>query len=102
MILHMASIATIQVPPLNKQSMAELVAKARRMGMEPGDYAKRLIEDGLAFQREAEESSFAQIMKPVRDTAGDVGDAEVMRLVETARAQHHAGGRRAGGLKKKG
>ena len=87
----MASVATIQLPPLNKQSMTELVAKARRMGMKPGDYAKTLIEDGLAFQREAEESSFAQIMKPVREAAGDVDDTEVMRLVETARAEHHAG-----------
>jgi len=26
--------------------MTELVAKARRLGMEPGAYAKRLIEDG--------------------------------------------------------
>lgn len=74
--------------------MSELVAKAKRMGMNPGDFAKRLIEDGLAFQREAEESSFAQIMGPVRDAAGHVDDAEIQKLVETARADHHAGGRR--------
>lgn len=67
------------------------------MGVAPGDYAKRLIEDGLAFQREAEESSFAQIMKPVRDAAGDVDDAEIVKLVETARAEHHSGRRRKKG-----
>jgi hypothetical protein len=74
--------------------MAELVAKAKRIGIGPGDYAKRLIEDGLAFQREAEESSFAQIMKPVRDAAGKVEDAEILRLVETARTERHAAARR--------
>jgi hypothetical protein len=90
----MASTATLQLPPLSKQRMTELFAGAKRMGIEPGDYAKRLIENGLAFQREAEESTFAEIMAPVRSAARDVDDAEVMKLVETARAAHHAGGRR--------
>jgi hypothetical protein len=90
----MASTATIQLPPLNKRSMSELVAKAKRMGVDPGDYAKRLIEDGLALGREAEASTFAQIMEPVRAAAGDVDDAEITRLVETARGDHHARGRR--------
>jgi hypothetical protein len=90
----MASAATIQLPPLTRESMSELVARAKRMGIDPGDYAKRLIEHALAFQREAEESSFAQIMGPVREAAGDVDDAEITKLVESARADHHAGGRR--------
>lgn len=74
--------------------MSALVSKAKRLGIGPGDYAKRLIEEGLAFQREAEGSSFAEIMQPVRNAAGKVDDAEIMKLVETARAKHHAGGRR--------
>ncbi len=94
MIPFMGSAATIQLPPLNKQRMAELVAKAKRIGIGPGDYAKRLIEDGLAFQREAEESSFAKIMKPVRNATGEVEDAEILDLVETVRAERHAAGRR--------
>jgi hypothetical protein len=94
MLSCMASAATIKLPPLKKQSMTELVSKARRMGMAPGEYAKRLIEDGLALQREAEESSFGQIMGPVRDAAGDVDDAQVVRLVEAARAEHHSSARR--------
>jgi len=53
-----------------------------------------LIEDGLALQREAEASSFAEIMRPVREAAGTVDDAEIAKLVETARAEHHASGRR--------
>lgn len=90
----MASTATIQLPPLTKQSMSELVAKAKRMGIDPGDYAKRLIEDGLTLQREAEASSFAEIMRPVRDAAGDVSDSEIAKLVETARTDRHSGNRR--------
>jgi hypothetical protein len=90
----MASTATIQLPPLTKQSMSDLIAKAKRLGIDPGDYAKKLIEDALAFQREAEESSFAEIMRPVREGAGTVDDTEVVKLVETARTRHHAVGRR--------
>jgi hypothetical protein len=74
--------------------MTELVAQAKRMRIDPGDYAKRLIEAGLAFQREAEESTFAKIMGPVRGAAGDVDDAEIVKLVDTARGAHHTGGRR--------
>jgi hypothetical protein len=59
----MASTATIQLPPLTKQGMAELLAKAKRLGIEPGEYAKLLVEDGLAFQREAE-GSFKAVKTP--------------------------------------
>ena len=90
----MASLATLQVPPLTKRSMTELVDKAKRKGLQPGDYAKLLIEEGLAFEREAETSSFAEIMATVRDTAGDVDDAEIVKLVKRARARGHASGRR--------
>jgi hypothetical protein len=90
----MASGATIQLPPLTKQSMTQLVAKAKRLGIEPGVYARRLIEEGLAFQREAEGSSFAEIMGPVREVASDVDEAEITRLVETARTEYHAAHRR--------
>jgi hypothetical protein len=77
--------------------MSELVAKAKRMGVNPAEYAKRLIEDGLALAREAEGSSFAQIMKPVREAAGDVDDNEIISLVKTARADQNARGRRKHG-----
>jgi len=90
----MARAANLQLPPLNRQSMLDLLAKARHMGMEPGDYAKRLIEDGLALQRDAEGSSFAKIMKPVREAAGDVDDEQILKRVETARAEHHGASRR--------
>ena len=74
--------------------MSDLIAKAKRLGIGPGDYAKKLIEEALAFQREAEESSFAEIMRPVREVGGTVNDVEIVKLVEIARTKHHAVGRR--------
>ena len=74
--------------------MSDLLAKAKRLGIEPGDYAKKLIEEGLAFQREAEESPFAEIMGPVREAAGAVDEAEIVKLVEIARTKQHVVGRR--------
>ena len=71
--------------------MAQLVAKAKRLGVPPEDYAKRLVEDGLAFQREAEESTFAEIMGPVRQAAGKIDDAEIVKLVEKARSRFRHG-----------
>jgi hypothetical protein len=65
--------------------MAQLLAKAKRMGVRPEDFARRLIEDGLALQREAEESSFAEIMDPVRRAAGTVDEAEIVSLVKKTR-----------------
>ena len=48
------------------------------------------LDDGLAFQREAEGSSFAEIMGPVQDASGNVTDSEIRNLVETTRAAHHS------------
>jgi hypothetical protein len=82
---------TLQLPPLTKQSMAQLLAEAKRIGVPPEDYAKRLVEDALSLQREAEEKSFSDIMKPVRKAAGTVNDAEIVKLVEKARTDHRRG-----------
>ncbi|MGD0767757.1 MAG: hypothetical protein ABSB42_06120 [Tepidisphaeraceae bacterium] len=83
------SQTSLRLPALNKRNMAQLVAKAKRMGVPPEHYAKRLVEDGLAFQREAEESTFAEIMGPVRQAAGKVDDAEIVKLVDKTRSIHH-------------
>ena len=65
--------------------MAQLVAKARDMGVPPADYARQLVEDGLALQREAEEMTFGEIMGPVRKATGIVDEGEIVRLVDKAR-----------------
>jgi hypothetical protein len=83
----------LQVRPLSKRRMAELVFKAKRVGQEPAEYARQLIEDALALQREAENSTLAEIMRPVRQSAGEIDQAEVVQIVEKARNGRHRGGR---------
>ena len=78
--------------------MAQLATNARRSGISPQDYARRLVEDGLAIQRLAKTLSFAEIMAPVRAQAGKVDEAEIVELVEWARGNRrkraHRGKRR--------
>ena len=90
------SPTTLQLTAIGKQNMAQLVAKAKRMNLPPEDYAKKLIEDGLAFQREAEGLTFAEIMGPVRQAAGKIDDAEIVKLVEKARSTRHGSSGRRG------
>ena len=87
--------SNLQLPRLTRQSMSQLIAKAKRMGMAPEDYAKRLLEDGLALQNESEKMTFAEIMAPVRQAAGTVEEAEIVKLVDRARNAHHRCGGRA-------
>jgi hypothetical protein len=81
--------STLSIPlrlsPLRKRSMAQLVARAKDIGVTPEEYAKQLVEDGLALQQEAESMSIAQIMGAVRKGAGAVDETEVIKLVGKAR-----------------
>ena len=69
--------------------MARLVARVRIEGISPEDYARQLIEDGLALQREAESMTIAQIMAPVRKTSELVDEKKLLELVEKARVDNH-------------
>ena len=69
--------------------MAQLIAKARDIGVEPADYALKLIRDALAMQREAKAMTFAQIMDPVRKTSGAVEEGEIVKLVDKARDDYY-------------
>jgi hypothetical protein len=69
--------------------MAQLIARAKNLGVPPEDYAIQLIEDGLALQREAESMTMAEIMQPVRQASGTVEEDEIVTLVEKARIHHH-------------
>jgi hypothetical protein len=69
--------------------MAQLVSRAKAMGVPPEDFARQLIEDGLALQQEAESMPTAEVMAPVRKAAGAVDEEEIVRLVDQARNDHH-------------
>ena len=79
----------LRLRPLPKKSMAQLVARAKDLGVAPEDYAAQLVEDGLALQREAESTTTAELMAPVRKAAGKVDEGEIVRLVDRARRDHY-------------
>lgn len=94
-VMPASSIPPLRLPPLRRQSMGRLVARAKQIGIPPEDYALQLVEDGLDLQRQAESTSFLEILTPVQQAAGAVDEAEVMRLVDRARGPRH--GNRGGG-----
>lgn len=85
----------LRLPPLTKRNMAQLIKTAREIGVPPEDYAKQLVEDGLAFQRKAELMSFDEIMGPVRQSNDHVDDAEIVKLVKKARSDYYGKIRRS-------
>ncbi len=74
--------------------MAQLVRRAWEIGVPPEDYAKQLVEDGLALQRQAEGMSFEEIMGPVRQASMSVDEPEIVELVQKARSNYHLNARR--------
>jgi hypothetical protein len=76
---------TLQVKGLGRHKLDELTLRARRLGMTPEKYVKRLVEEDLAISAEARGMTFAEIM----GTGRKVDEEELDRLVEKARVRHH-------------
>ena len=85
-------MTSVQLKGLGKRKMAAFTDRAKRQGMSPEQYLKRLVEDDLATTatRTAEAPpaapvrAFQEIMGP-----GEVVDeAEVDELVEKLRTRH--------------
>ena len=83
------TMTPLQVPGLGSRRLAELTAQASSLGMTPQRYARELIEEGLAMEREARTKSFDEILVPLRRSAGEIDEAELDRLVDRARTRHH-------------
>ncbi|HEX4124062.1 MAG TPA: hypothetical protein VHY37_04985 [Tepidisphaeraceae bacterium] len=79
-----------QIPGLGKQKTAEVIARARRLGMSPQRYIRRLVEEDLAISDRAKKTSFEELLGPGRK----VDEAEVDRLVEAAKVSNYEGKRR--------
>ncbi len=77
--------STLQLKGLGRHKLDELTRKARRLGLTPEKYLRRLVEEDLAISHEARTKTFAEIMGP----GGEVDEEEVDRLVEKAKARHH-------------
>lgn len=80
----MPTSMTLQVRGLGKQKMAELASKARRLGLTPQEYVKRLVEEDLAIDRAARTTTLADIVGPGRQ----IDEDELDRLVDKARTRH--------------
>ncbi len=81
----MATAMTLELRGLDRREMRDLTAQARRLGLTPEDYVRRLVEENLALAREAREKTFTELTRPGRA----VDEAEVDQLVERAKARHH-------------
>ena len=82
----MASISGIlHLKGLGKRQIAEVAARASRLGMTPEKYLKHLVEEDLAISHEAKTTTFAELKGPERQA----DEEEIDRLVEAAKTKHH-------------
>jgi hypothetical protein len=83
---------------LDKQKMTALSAKARRLGLSPARYAKKLIEQDLITESSAVPATLAEIMAPVRNQFQESGmtEQDLDAMVNAARSRRR---RRAAGKK---
>jgi len=80
-----ATAHSLEVKGLGRCKLDELARKARRLGLTPEKYVKRLVEEDLAISHEARTKTFAEIMGPGQE----VDEEELDRLVERAKTRHH-------------
>jgi hypothetical protein len=82
----MASTATdLRVNNLPRRQASALKRKAERMGLTTEDYLKQLIEDDLALDLAAKNTSLDELAAPFRKALKGVSDVELDRIVEKAR-----------------
>jgi hypothetical protein len=98
----MASIAArLELKGLGKQKFTALTAKAKRLGMTPARYLRQLVDDDLELDRQAQATTFSQLMGTTRDQFKESGltEQELDDLVNAARSRHH---NRVSGTRRKG
>jgi hypothetical protein len=71
--------------------LAALRAQEKALGMSAEGYARQLIEDGIALDRQAGETTFDELFAPVqrRFKKSGMSEAELDKLVDAARTRHH-------------
>jgi hypothetical protein len=80
-----ATPSSLELKGLGRQKMRALAEKARRLGVTPEQYLRRLVEEDLAIARDARSKTFEELMGPGRQ----VDEDELDNLVEQARDEHH-------------
>jgi hypothetical protein len=82
----MASISrNLQLKGLGAKAMTQLTSKAKRLGVTPERYVRKLVEADLAMDRKARSTSLADLMGPGRA----VDDTKLDEFVDAARTRHH-------------
>ncbi len=80
-----AATSTLYLRGLRKRDLSQLKSKAKRLGITPELYIKRLVQEDLSLDRAARATSFADMFGP-----GDpINEAELDAIVEKARQRHH-------------
>ena len=87
----MAVTATLQVRGLGKRKLTALTEKAKRLGTTPERYVKRLVEEDLELDKHAANTTFEELLAPVRAQFKESGmtEEDLDRLVNDARTRHH-------------
>jgi hypothetical protein len=90
----------LEIRGLGKRQIAALAQKAKRLGMTPERYVRQLVEEDLSLEKQAQSTTFAELMQPVRAefTASGMSESELDILVDSARSRHS---RRTSGKRRK-
>ena len=87
----MASTATeLRISDLPKRQASALMRKAERMGISAGDYVKQLIEDDLALDQKAQNTSLEELAAPFRKALKNATEEEIAQIVAKTRARRRS------------
>jgi hypothetical protein len=81
---------TLQIAGLSKRSMAKLKSSAKSLGLTPEDYVKEVIEDRLELEEATRNTTFDQILAPLYKRSDEIGEDELNRMVDRAKARHRS------------
>lgn len=81
---------TLQIAGLSKRSMAKLKSSAKSLGLTPEDYVKEVIEDRLELEEATRNTTFDQILAPLCKRSDEIGEDELNRMVDRAKARHRS------------
>jgi hypothetical protein len=76
---------TLELKGLDKQTIAQLSTKAKRLGVTPERYVKRLVVEDLQMDELARTRTLSELL----GHGHEVDEGELDRLVERARNRHH-------------
>src|SRR5688500_2876205 len=84
-----ATTATVlRADDVPAKQLSALKRKARRMGLTPAMYIKRLIEDDLVLDRKAKNTTLDELAAPFRKALKGISEHQFDQIVDAARTKH--------------